>query len=415
MSRAFRTSAAGVAGQVDRVGDVDQVALDAELVRGDAAEHVLGDEAVRTGVRARRDGERDPVPRLFDRQVVAVGREHGGDVLQPLRVVQFFSPTGTAVPDHSPKMRTTMEIAAFFAPATMTGMDVGPPRNLWKASSPSYSPPNPLRATSALPMLDSSAPVRPQRSSSQFWTSALDMPAAANICACSGHSTRATDDSGKICEPMREMVSRRSRSTSSWLGVCRLSTNSIVLVRVADTAETPPATPPFSANGSHGDSSSFSAMQTCQRPGRPCVACSSTCGWTPNALRTMRPMARGTVALGRKPGPNAPPLVLKPSSCLTGPLTTMSGEGPLVDWKPPPRAARSRISASKAASTTGKYSGLQPAIAALIAAVLTLTSLPTCSSDPMISPGSLPVVARNSSSSCAETGTRGSPSDQPCS
>ena len=74
----------------------------------------------------------------------------------------------------------------------------------------------------------------------------------------------------------------------------------------------------------------------------------------PNALRTMRPIARGIVALGRNPGPNAPPAVLKPSSFLTGPLTTISGEGPLVDWKPPPRAARSRMSASNAASTTGK-------------------------------------------------------------
>jgi len=76
----------------------------------------------------------------------------------------------------------------------------------------------------------------------------------------------------------------------------------------------------------------------------------------------------GKVAFGRKPGPNAPPAVLKPSSCRTGPLTTIIGAGPLVDCQPPPRAARSRISASKAASTTGKYSGRQPAMAALTAA-----------------------------------------------
>ena len=85
-------------------------------------------------------------------------------------------------------------------------------------------------------------------------------------------------------------------------------------------------------------------------------------------LRTMRPMARETVAFGRKPGPKAPPAVLKPSSCLTGPLTTIIGAGPLVDCQLPPLAARSRISASNAASTTGKYSGRQPAMAALIAA-----------------------------------------------
>ncbi len=135
----------------------------------------------------------------------------------------------------------------------------------------------------------------------------------------------------------------------------------------------------------------------------------------PNALRTMRPTARGIVAFGRNPGPNAPPAVLKPSSFLTGPLTTISGDGPLVDWKPPPRAARSRMSASNAASTTGKYSGLQPAMAALIAAVRTLTSRPTCSRAPMISSGSLSVVARNASRSGWDTGTSGSPSDQPCS
>jgi hypothetical protein len=189
----------------------------------------------------------------------------------------------------------------------------------------------------------------------------------------------------------------------------------MVRVSVAETAETPPVTPPFSANGSQGDSSSFSATQTCQRPGRPWVACSRTCGWMPNALRTMRPTARGIVAFGRNPGPNAPPAVLKPSSFLIGPLTTISGDGPLVDWKPPPRAARSRMSASNAARTTGKYSGLQPAMAALIAAVCTLTSRPTCSRAPMISSGSLPVVARNASRSGWDTGTSGSPSDQPCS
>jgi len=109
-------------------------------------------------------------------------------------------------------------------------------------------------------------------------------------------------------------------------------------------------------------------MQIDQRPGTPWVACSNTCGWMPNALRTMRPIARGIVMFGRNPGPKAPPAVLKPSCSLIGPLTTISGAGPLVDWKPPPRAARSRISASNAASTTGKYSGLQPAIAALTAA-----------------------------------------------
>src|ERR1700743_1887873 len=269
MPGAFRVSGGRVAGQVDGVGDVNLVALDAELVRGDAAEHVLRHQAVRARVRARGNRQRDPLPVFLDREVVAVGGEHGGDVGHALGVIHcFFSTTGTDVPDHSPKILTTIDIAAFFAPATTTGIEVGPARNLWNASSPSYSPRNPGRATSALPMLVSSAPVRPHRSRSHSWTSALDRPALANICACSGHSTRATEENGKICEPVRLMVSWMSRSTSSWLGVCRLSTNSMVRVSVAEAAEPPPLTPPFSANGSHGDSSSFSALQTCQRPGR---------------------------------------------------------------------------------------------------------------------------------------------------
>ena len=87
----------------------------------------------------------------------------------------------------------------------------------------------------------------------------------------------------------------------------------------------------------------------------------------------MSPIARAMVALGRKPGPNTPPVQLNPSSARTGPLTTISGEGPLVLCQPPPLAERSRISASQAASTTGKYSGRQPAMAALIAASSTVT------------------------------------------
>src|ERR1700730_267654 len=405
---------ARVARKVHGVGDVDQVTLDAELVGGDSAEHVLGHQAVLAGVRSRGNGQRDARAALLDRQVVAVGREHGGDVRHALGIAHFFSPTGTELPDHSPKILTTMEMAAFFAPATMTGTCCGADRMRWNSSSVAKVPSG-LRGTFSLPARSNSRPVWPHFSIIQFCTSALDRPAAANIWACSGQSTSATEVCGKISDPIRLTVSSMSRSTSSWLGVCRLSTNSMVRVSVAEIAETRPVTPSFSANGSQGDSSSFSAMQTCQRPGRPWVACSRTCGWMPNALRTVRPTARGIVAFGRNPGPKAPPAVLKPSSFLTGPLTTISGDGPLVDWNPPPRAARSRMSASNAARTTGKYSGLQPAMAALIAAVRTLTSRPTCSRAPMISSGSLPVVARNASSSGLDTGTSGSPSDQPCS
>src|ERR1700729_2596922 len=120
-----------VAGQVSRVGDVAQLALEAELVGGDSAEDVLRDQAVFAGVGARRHGKRDAPPVVGDREVVAVGREHGGDVGHALGIVHFFSVTGTAVPDHSPKTRTTIEMAAFLAPATMTGTCRGPDRMRW--------------------------------------------------------------------------------------------------------------------------------------------------------------------------------------------------------------------------------------------------------------------------------------------
>ncbi len=168
----------------------------------------------------------------------------------------------------------------------------------------------------------------------------------------------------------------------------RLSTNSQVRSSVADTALAPAGCPASTDSGSQGLSSSFSAMQIDHRPGRPCVACSSTCGSMPKALRTMSPMARATVALARNPGPNTPPPLLKPSSVRTGPFTTMSGAGPLVLCQPPPCAARSSMSAWKAASTTGKCSGRQPAIAALMAASLTVHSRPRCSMRPMTSRGS---------------------------
>ena len=96
--------------------------------------------------------------------------------------------------------------------------------------------------------------------------------------------------------------------------MCRLSTYSTVRVSMAETAEVPAGTPPSTESGSQGLSSSFSATQTCQRPGSPWVACSNPCGTTPRALRTISPMLRAMVMFGRNPGPNTPPVELKPSS-----------------------------------------------------------------------------------------------------
>src|SRR6516162_5159477 len=123
--------------QVDGVGDVDRVAIDPELLGQDAAHQVLRHQAVLARIRAGGDGDREAGIQLLDRHLITVSLKRRGKGTSPFGIIHFSSPTGTAVPDHSPKMRTTMEMAAFFAPATMTGMDVGPPRNWWNASSPS--------------------------------------------------------------------------------------------------------------------------------------------------------------------------------------------------------------------------------------------------------------------------------------
>jgi hypothetical protein len=96
-------------------------------------------------------------------------------------------------------------------------------------------------------------------------------------------------------------------------------------------------------------------------------------------------------------------------------LTTIIGAGPLVDCQPPPRAARSSCTASHAASTTGKYSGRQPAMTALMAAVRTVHSRPRWSIRHSTSSGERLVVARKRSTSGSVAGTTGSPSLHPCS
>ena len=78
-----------------------------------------------------------------------------------------------------------------------------------------------------------------------------------------------------------------------------------------------------------------------------------------------------------------------------------------------PRADRSRFTASHAASTTGKYSGWQPAMIAFAAAWATVMLRPRCGADPMMSSGPAAVVARNASTAGWVAGTTGSPSVQP--
>jgi len=93
----------------------------------------------------------------------------------------------------------------------------------------------------------------------------------------------------------------------------------------------------------------------------------TTPGRAPPTLTQTRRSARPMVALARQPGPKRPAPQLMSSTPRMGPFTTMSGAGALVVADTPCRSKASSHTASTAESTTGKYSGRQPAITALIA------------------------------------------------
>src|ERR1700760_3337001 len=147
--------------------------------------------------------------------------------------------------------------------------------------------------------------------------------------------------------------------------------------------------------------------------GFPWVAWSKTCGLSPRPLIAPSLMARPTAALGRNPDPHTLPRELNPSSVRFGPNSTENGAVPVVDCQIDLDTMPSAKNASQAASTTGKYSGRQPASAALSGASRTVRFLLRCGIGMSTSSGSLAVVARNSSRYEAVTGTTGRPSVQP--
>ena len=142
---------------------------------------------------------------------------------------------------------------------------------------------------------------------------------------------------------------------------------------------------------------------------------SPTSGVAPPRLKRMSRIARPIVALARNPEPKtfAPPFT--PSRFATGPLTIVRGaQGWVVDCTPFKLKASSS-SASTAASTTGRYSGRQPAITALIATASTVALPPRGGSGPSSSAGSRRVPASIARTRSGVGGTTGSPSVHPCS
>ena len=102
-----------------------------------------------------------------------------------------------------------------------------------------------------------------------------------------------------------------------------------------------------------------------------------------------------------------------PMRSRTGPFTISTGEPPIVVAPAPCSPKRSSAIASTPARTVGKYSGLQPAMTALIATFSTLSGARFGGSTAISSSGSRRVAASIRSTRAGVGGTTGSPSVTP--
>ena len=106
--------------------------------------------------------------------------------------------------------------------------------------------------------------------------------------------------------------------------------------------------------------------------GVPRVERSVPPGFAPPTLRMTRRTARPMAALARFPWPSAPRRMFMPMWWRMGPFTTIAGAAPIVVAQTPWALNSSLTQASMAVMTTGRYSGLQPAMTALMATFSTV-------------------------------------------
>ncbi|MNC85225.1 hypothetical protein D3C83_08150 [compost metagenome] len=154
-------------------------------------------------------------------------------------------------------------------------------------------------------------------------------------------------------------------------------------------------------------------MQQVYLPGVPMVARSETPARYLRQLRSTSRSVRPMVALARAPGPKRLLVALMPRRCAIGPFTRMTMVGPEsaeATWCSPNSGA---ASAFTAAATTGMYSGLQPAITALIATFSAVTATLREGIAAITASGSRATASSISATSAREAGTTGSPSVQP--
>ena len=111
------------------------------------------------------------------------------------------------------------------------------------------------------------------------------------------------------------------------------------------------------------------------------------------------------------PSAFSPPFM--PISAATGPLTMTQIAAPPVLVATVLTLKAGSSTASIAVTTTGKYSGLQPAITALIATISALTVLRRAGTLPSTSSPSRPAAASIAATFCGVGGTTGRPSVHP--
>ena len=191
-------------------------------------------------------------------------------------------------------------------------------------------------------------------------------------------ATSATVSSTTSCEYAAERTCRGSHDantvTALWSGLSPRST----------------------CRGSQSESVSFSAMQYVYLPGCPITVRSNSPGMDAHAFIRMRRIARPMVALARLPGPNRFAPEFMPISSATGPLTITSTAAPPWLDEGAMRLNSGSSIASVAASTTGKYSGRQPAMTAFAAVLATVTSRLRSGIEPRTSSAGRPATSMNS-------------------
>ncbi len=133
----------------------------------------------------------------------------------------------------------------------------------------------------------------------------------------------------------------------------------------------------------------------------------------PPTLRMISRSARPMVALARFPAPKAPKPPFSPILSTIGPFTTMTVAAPIVVAVTPWTLNSSVQTASTAAITTGRYSGLHPAITALIAIFSTVAMPMFGGTVAITSCGSRCVPSSMRITRSGVGGTKGNPSEKP--